>query len=72
MPKLSGRQLAERLTALRPDLQVLFVSGYLDQIVLPERISGAATHFLAKPYTLDSIVQTVRELLSRSSRSARA
>jgi PAS domain S-box-containing protein len=72
MPKLSGRQLAERLTALRPDLQVLFVSGYLDQIVLPERISGAATHFLAKPYTLDGILQTVRELLSRSSRSLRA
>jgi two-component system, cell cycle sensor histidine kinase and response regulator CckA len=66
MPKLSGRQLAERLTALRPDLQVLFVSGYLDQIVLPERFSGAATHFLAKPYTFDSVVRNVRELLDRA------
>ncbi|MEY4578363.1 MAG: hypothetical protein RL701_3066 [Pseudomonadota bacterium] len=65
MPKLSGRQLAERLTLLRPELQVLFVSGYLDQIVLPDRISGMPTHFLAKPYTLEIMLRTVRELLDR-------
>ncbi|HEX4351512.1 MAG TPA: ATP-binding protein, partial [Polyangiales bacterium] len=68
MPKLSGRQLAERLTALRPELQVLFVSGYLDQIVLPESISDKATHFLPKPYTLEAIVRTVRGLLDRPTR----
>jgi PAS domain S-box-containing protein len=66
MPKLTGRQLAERLTVSRPGMLVLFVSGYLDQIVLPESISDTATHFLAKPYTLESVVRTVRELLDRS------
>ena len=63
MPKLGGRQVAERLTAQRPGLRVLFVSGYLDQIVLPERISGVQLHFLAKPYTLDTMLSTVRQLL---------
>jgi len=68
MPKLSGRHLAERLLALRPGLQVLFVSGYLDQIVLPDSISDTQTHFLPKPYTLDSVVCTVRELLDRAAK----
>jgi two-component system cell cycle sensor histidine kinase/response regulator CckA len=68
MPKLTGRQLAERLTVLRPGLKVLFVSGYLEQIVVPDG-ADTSTRFLAKPYTLESIVHTVRELLDRSTKS---
>jgi PAS domain S-box-containing protein len=70
MPRLSGPQLAERLTVLRPELQVLFVSGYLDQIALPEKLAGRSSHFLAKPYTLDTIVHTVRDLLDLPARSS--
>ena len=69
MPRLSGPQLAEQLAALRPELQVLFVSGYLDQIALPERLAGKSSHFLAKPYTLETIVHTVGDLLDRPARA---
>ena len=66
MPKLGGRQLAERLEGARPGLKTLFVSGYLDQVALPERELGGPRHFLQKPYSLDTMARCVRELLDRA------
>jgi CheY-like chemotaxis protein len=68
MPKLSGRQLAERLKVVRPEVQVLFVSGYLDQIELPDQVSGAPLRFLAKPYSVEELLRAVRALIEQSQR----
>jgi CheY-like chemotaxis protein len=63
MPGMSGPQLAERLAALRPELKVLFVSGYphdsLDTAVLPDRQRS----FLPKPFSASELLGHVRTLL---------
>jgi YesN/AraC family two-component response regulator len=59
MPYLNGRQLADRLAPLRPELKTLFMSGYTDQTLEFE----ADRSFLQKPFTPSGLVQKVREVL---------
>jgi signal transduction histidine kinase/DNA-binding response OmpR family regulator len=63
MPGMSGPQLAERLGALRPDLTVLFMSGYTDDAVLRHGIEAAETQFLHKPFSPLTLARKVRELI---------
>ncbi|MBY0503623.1 MAG: response regulator [Bryobacteraceae bacterium] len=63
MPRMSGRELADRLTALRPELRVLYVSGYTDDAMLSSGSFPAGTAFLQKPFTLGSLLGKVREVL---------
>jgi len=63
MPRMSGRELADRLTALRPDLRVLYVSGYTDDAMLGSGSFPSGTAFLQKPFTLGSLLGKVREVL---------
>ncbi|HKV40310.1 MAG TPA: PAS domain S-box protein, partial [Blastocatellia bacterium] len=63
MPKLGGRELAERLELARPETRVLFYSGYSDTAI---GIHGRLDHkanFLEKPFTRDSLARKVREVL---------
>jgi CheY-like chemotaxis protein len=60
---MGGRELADAARRIRPDLRVLFVSGYTDDVVLQHRLVADEVHFLAKPYSPDELVQRVREVL---------
>jgi signal transduction histidine kinase/CheY-like chemotaxis protein len=66
MPRMSGRELADRLTLLRPDLSVLYMSGYTDDAVIRHGVLGAGTAFLQKPFTPAILVGRVRETLDLS------
>jgi signal transduction histidine kinase len=58
MPDMNGRQLAERVTQLRPAARVLFTSGY------PRDPMDAEDAFLQKPYTMDELVRKVHDVLA--------
>jgi two-component system, cell cycle sensor histidine kinase and response regulator CckA len=64
MPGLSGHQLASRLTAERPDMRVLYISGYAEHATLKAALSDGAP-LLAKPFLPVDLLQSVREILDQ-------
>ncbi len=65
MPGMNGRELADKVRARRPDVKVLFVSGYTANVIVHHGVLDAEVEFLAKPYTLESLARRVREVLDR-------
>ena len=63
MPGLSGRQVAEQLTGVRPKIRVLFMSGYTDNVIAQRGVLEAGTAFLSKPFTPDALADKVRGVL---------
>jgi CheY-like chemotaxis protein len=65
MPHLAGRELAERLQALRSEMKVLFLSGYTDDAVVRHGVLQAEFAFLQKPFSPVVFARAVRELLDQ-------
>ena len=63
MPKLSGRELSERIAAMQPSTKVMFMSGYTNDSVVNHGILDGASWFIQKPFTLESLVRRVRQVL---------
>jgi PAS domain S-box-containing protein len=61
MPRMNGKELAERIRAQRPDIKILFTSGYTDGILEGQLPTGAA--FLQKPFSPGALTTKIRELL---------
>jgi two-component system cell cycle sensor histidine kinase/response regulator CckA len=70
MPGMSGGQLAELLAEKYPKMEVLFISGYSEKVVLRHNILDVQTNFLQKPFTLKSLGGKVREVLGKASVAA--
>ncbi len=64
MPKLNGRELAQRLLTIKPELNVIYVSGYSENVIATEGMLAQGTHFVQKPFTMSSLLQKVIDVLS--------
>jgi len=63
MPGASGRELAERVSALHPEIGVLYMSGYTDDAIVRHGVLAADMPFIEKPFTADNLARKVREVL---------
>jgi PAS domain S-box-containing protein len=64
MPRMSGPQLADYLSTVRPGMKVLYLSGYSDSAIINHGLLGSGTAFLQKPFTPASLLYKVREILN--------
>ncbi len=66
MPGMNGRQLAAELRARRPEIKVLYASGYTENVIAHHGVIDEHVEFVAKPYSVDGLTARVREVLDKS------
>ena len=65
MPGMSGQELAQRLSVLRPEMKILYMSGYSDDSIASYGILNEKVGFIPKPFSLEALVNRVREVLDK-------
>ncbi|MBW2096731.1 MAG: response regulator, partial [Deltaproteobacteria bacterium] len=65
MPGMDGRNLAEKMQSKRPDMKVLFMSGYTDNAIAHHGVLDTGLSFIQKPFTAPSLARKVREVLDQ-------
>jgi len=63
MPEMNGRELAELLRAVRPNLKCLFMSGYTADAIAHRGILEEGLHFIQKPFGSDELAARIRQVL---------
>ena len=72
MPGMAGRELAQHLSVINPDLRTLFMSGYMDDVGIMAGLEAGTSSFLQKPFTPEVLARAVRDLLDANTPSNRA
>jgi two-component system cell cycle sensor histidine kinase/response regulator CckA len=67
MPGMSGREVGERVSAARPGVHVLYMSGYTAEAIGQHGVADPGTHFIQKPFTGDGLLRKVRDVLDARS-----
>jgi len=65
LPQMSGKELASRLQVQRPDLRVLYTSGYTENTIVHQGIVDDGVNFLSKPYLSADLARRVRQVLDQ-------
>jgi CheY-like chemotaxis protein len=66
MPRMNGRELAERLRAQRPDMRIVYMSGYTDNAIVHHGILEPDVEFIQKPIRPQMLLQRIRQVLDRT------
>jgi PAS domain S-box-containing protein len=69
MPGMDGRQLAKRISAVKPNVKVLFMSGYTSDVIAQRGVLDEGMQFLSKPFTRDDLARKVHEMLAEGKSS---
>ena len=72
LPGMNGKEVAERLHALRPDMKVLYTSGYPEAVIAQRGVLDGNVAYISKPYTPDGLAAKVREVLQSDSPARRS
>ncbi|MCF8129861.1 MAG: response regulator, partial [Deltaproteobacteria bacterium] len=65
LPEMNGKDLAEAIMRIRPNIRVLFMSGYSSDIIGRHGVLNEGVHFLQKPFSLNMMARKVGEMLNR-------
>ena len=65
MPQMGGKRLAEELRLRRPEIKVIYYSGYTENTVSDHGALDAGVDFLAKPFSREALARKLRETLSK-------
>lgn len=65
MPGMSGRDLYQCAVVIRPDMKVLYMSGYTDDVIMYHGMLEEGVHLLQKPFTLHTLIHQIQRVLSR-------
>jgi len=66
MPKMNGRDLADRLQKIRPTIKHLFMSGYTTNVIAHQSVLDSGVNFIQKPFSLQALAAKLREVLDGS------
>jgi two-component system, cell cycle sensor histidine kinase and response regulator CckA len=69
MPGMSGRRLADQLGQLRPELKVLYMSGYTDDVILRHNVVGESAPFVSKPFGMADLIRLIRQTFDAPAQS---
>ena len=65
MPEMNGRVMVEFMSEIRPGIKVLYMSGYTDNAIVHHGVLDSEANFIGKPFTLDTLLKRVREVLDQ-------
>jgi DNA-binding NtrC family response regulator len=66
MPEMNGRDLAVQITAIYPDIRLLFMSGYTADVIAHQGVLDDGVAFIQKPFSMEDMTAKVREVLDEA------
>ena len=66
MPGMNGKELAGRISRMRPETKVLFMSAYSDEIITSHGVVPAGVNLIRKPFRMDDLVKKIEEVLAKA------